>query len=702
MTGAYHLDKLPTRFVKLKPRAKVPEGARRIETADTALADAWQGEGYNVGIVPGDEIVIVDIDPRNGGHATFAGLCEHQQKPSTVISLTGGDGLHMFFRWDTAWGKPRGTLGAGVDVKYGDNCHVVAPGSVHPNGSEYRWKPGNSPADVEVALCPAWLRDLLVRTNTALSPNIPANPQQLPPETPEEVAKVQAMLRAIPANCDREKWRNVVWAVMATGWKSAGILAREWSMTAPEKFDDTEFQTVVRSFEPAGGIGFGTLVHIAREHGHGGPLPGGPAASDPVESALHKFNKRHFVAKVGGKVYVFDEVDPNILAGGMAFTACRQFHAGHMVNGVNIAAKWLVWASRRTYSKLMFDPGGKDERDVFNTWRGLAVKPMDGSSVLIRAHIHEVWCGGNSAQFEYVMWWLALLVQRPWIKPEVALVLRSREGSGKTIIVQMLLIIFGVHGFTAAQKDQVAGRFNGHLFDKVLVVLEEAFFAGDPAAVSATKALVTNETLGYEAKGKDAFSAPNYAHVISLTNNDWAVPAGDDSRRWMVLDVSDKRKGDHAYFAALSAEIKSGGTEAFLKHLLAVDLDGWNPRALPDSHALRAQQAETLMRTNPVAAWLFHVLADGAFTVDGGAEDWQREISAGVLQESYRAATTRARSAPTWDAAAKKLRTLLPPGSLVRVRKCVQGGRAFYYGLPDLDEARAHFKTITGVDPCEA
>jgi hypothetical protein len=123
---------------------------------------------------------------------------------------------------------------------------------------------------------------------------------------------------------------------------------------------------------------------------------------------------------------------------------------------------------------------------------------------------------------------------------------------------------------------------------------------------------------------------------------------------------------------------------------------------LPDSHALRAQQAETLMRTNPVAAWLFHVLADGAFTVDGGAEDWQREISAGVLQESYRVATTRSRSAPTWDAAAKKLRTLLPPGSLVRVRKSVQGGRAFYYGLPDLDEARAHFKTITGVDPCEA
>ena len=133
---------------------------------------------------------------------------------------------------------------------------------------------------------------------------------------------------------------------------------------------------------------------------------------------------------------------------------------------------------------------------------------------------------GDAAQFEYVLKWMALLVQQPWIKPEVALVLRSKEGTGKTIIVKLLINIFGVHGFTTAQKDQVAGRFNGHLFDKVLVVLEEAFFAGDPAAVAA------GQSAGYKRRASDTrprartrFSAPNYAHVITLTNNEWAVPA---------------------------------------------------------------------------------------------------------------------------------------------------------------------------------
>ena len=74
------------------------------------------------------------------------------------------------------------------------------------------------------------------------------------------------------------------------------------------------------------------------------------------------------------------------------------------------------------------------------------------------------------------------------------------------------------------------------------MVLEEAFFAGDLEAVAAAKALITNAEIGYEAKGKDAFSAPNYAHVIVLTNNEWAVPAGGDSA---ALDGPGSQRGAH-------------------------------------------------------------------------------------------------------------------------------------------------------------
>ncbi|MDA8128091.1 MAG: DUF5906 domain-containing protein [Betaproteobacteria bacterium] len=636
--------------------------------------------------------------------------------PSAVVD--SGNGLHVYWILDAPvsaeeW-KPAAAKLKALAAKHSllaDPSRTSDLASVLRVPGTMNWKEPAQPKPVKLKYLggsTSWaaLKTILEATSNETPGGTPGNlgdltagmatncsPMQ---ETPENVERVRSMLAAIPADCGRDEWRNIVWAVLSTGLECAEQLARDWSMTAPGEYDAAEFDKVVRSFNPSGGITLGTLVHHARHYGLV------EQRGDPVKVALHEYNSRYFVARIGGGVFVFDERDEELLKGAMAFTAFRQLYAGHMIDGANAASKWLNWADRRTYHTVAFNPSGRTEAGVYNTWRGFAVTPAPGKCDLIIEHIRAILCGGNEGQFHYVIRWMAMLVQRPWEKPEVALVLRSREGSGKTIIVDILLRIFGVHSFTAAQKEQVAGRFNGHLFDKVLVVLEEAFFAGDPAAVAVTKALVTNKTLGYEAKGKDSFNAASHAHVISLTNHGWAVPAGEDSRRWMVFDVDDSRKGDHAYFQALSEEIGSGGTEAFLHYLLDVDLAGWNPRALPSSAALLAQRAETLRRTNPVAAWWLHVLAEGEFTVEGGAVSWGEEISAADIQESYTRATARSRGAPAWDTAAKKLRDLLPAGGLGKQRKSSNGTRSFFYALPDLDDARAHFEKATGVDPCAA
>lgn len=85
-----------------------------------------------------------------------------------------------------------------------------------------------------------------------------------PLETQEEIGRVQSMLAAIPASCDREQWRNVVWAIAATGWNCAESIACAWSKTAPAMFDDKEFRRVWGSFRPDAGIRFGSLVHYAK------------------------------------------------------------------------------------------------------------------------------------------------------------------------------------------------------------------------------------------------------------------------------------------------------------------------------------------------------------------------------------------------------------------------------------------------------
>ena len=87
-----------------------------------------------------------------------------------------------------------------------------------------------------------------------------------PPESPEQVAKVRDMLSHLRADCEYPDWRDLIWAIEATGWNCAEELGREWSMTAPHRFDEDAFQQVRHSYK-AGGIGFGTLVFKAKQAG---------------------------------------------------------------------------------------------------------------------------------------------------------------------------------------------------------------------------------------------------------------------------------------------------------------------------------------------------------------------------------------------------------------------------------------------------
>jgi hypothetical protein len=86
-------------------------------------------------------------------------------------------------------------------------------------------------------------------------------------ESPRRIAIVREMLSHINADCDYPKYRDVIWAVADTGWSCAYDLLREWSLTAPHRFDEDVLVTILNSFTCSGGVHFGTLVHHARSGG---------------------------------------------------------------------------------------------------------------------------------------------------------------------------------------------------------------------------------------------------------------------------------------------------------------------------------------------------------------------------------------------------------------------------------------------------
>ena len=92
------------------------------------------------------------------------------------------------------------------------------------------------------------------------------------PATDTNIALVKAMLSAIDPDIGYCEWRDVVWAVAATGWDCSYVLARSWSSQGTT-WDEAAFNRVWDGFDASRGIGFGTLAYHAQKSGYGGALP---------------------------------------------------------------------------------------------------------------------------------------------------------------------------------------------------------------------------------------------------------------------------------------------------------------------------------------------------------------------------------------------------------------------------------------------
>lgn len=114
-------------------------------STDPATIARWleQYPTAGIGIVTGARsgLAVIDVDPRAGGNAGLAVLCErHGPLPATLTVATGGGGAHHYFK------HPGGTIPnrvaldgmGGVDVR-GDGGFVVGPPSLHESGTRYAW-----------------------------------------------------------------------------------------------------------------------------------------------------------------------------------------------------------------------------------------------------------------------------------------------------------------------------------------------------------------------------------------------------------------------------------------------------------------------------------------------------------------------------------------------------------------------------------
>jgi putative DNA primase/helicase len=132
----------------LKERDKVPLTSNGFKdaTTDPEVIKAWwqRWPNANIGIDCGrSSLIVIDLDkkPNFNGKDPWDKLCKkYAIDTNTPTAFTGGGGLHLFFKAPDAimLKNSAGKLGKGIDVR-GNGGYIVAPPSIHPNCTEYKW-----------------------------------------------------------------------------------------------------------------------------------------------------------------------------------------------------------------------------------------------------------------------------------------------------------------------------------------------------------------------------------------------------------------------------------------------------------------------------------------------------------------------------------------------------------------------------------
>jgi hypothetical protein len=426
--------------------------------------------------------------------------------------------------------------------------------------------------------------------------------------------------------------------------------------------------------------------------------------SDSLNEFMTQMNQRFAVIKNGNQVRILEEI-----SGGSDFrlyskadfdlvTTNQPFPAGSK----SAAGTWLRNPQRREYDGLVFAPG-KTSTEHYNLWRGFAVQGVEGNCSLFWQLVHDAICAGSTDLYTYVRRYFAHMVQKPWERPEVALVMRGGQGVGKNTFVDGMGSLLPTHFCEVSCVDQLTGRFNAHLRNAILIHANEATWGGNKNESGKLKAMITDATIPIEMKGIDILHIDNYMRLVVSSNNSWPVPVDADDRRFLMLDVAPVFKQDNKFFAALHAQMNCGGREALMHVLLTEDLTGFAPRnkpASPFGGDVKLRSADTTTR------WLFECLNSNSYLDNCGTSQLFQPNNAGAsltkdrLFDGYQrwCKTSQERYPVVLSQFFKRLRELLGK-SMAEVRPSSPTGqvRERVIVLPSLGACRSEFETSAGV-----
>ena len=276
-----------------------------------------------------------------------------------------------------------------------------------------------------------------------------------------------------------------------------------------------------------------------------------------------------------------------------------------------VIADFWISPNTKEYDAIAFSPD-LHPASTLNFWVGPTPFAKPGIWVKLRNYLRDVICNGDQKVYEYLVCYMAHMVQKPTEKPGTMVVLLGGQGTGKGIFFSLLRALWTHTTMQVSDVDQVIGRFNAQIERNYIICMDEALFAGDKKALDRLKSAVTEPVIQIEQKHQPSRSITSVHRFFAASNHEQFAHVEKDDRRFVFLRVSSKYKQDTAYFGPIVFAIEDPITMgALLYYLQRKDISAFNVRLRPTTAESFSQKLKSL---EGFERFWFEVLSTGNLT----------------------------------------------------------------------------------------
>jgi hypothetical protein len=301
---------------------------------------------------------------------------------------------------------------------------------------------------------------------------------------------------------------------------------------------------------------------------------------------------------------------------------------------VGIYKVWRDDPTKRMVRGFDFVPGaGEVVDDRLNLYTGFKYEDFENREgkvgvyvEIFRNHI-SLLVGHHADSVEYLVKFFAHMLQKPAEHADVCIIIKSIQGMGKDMLVDIIEGILGSEYVTRTSKiDSLLGQFNGDIEKKMLVVLNEASGKDGYEFKDKLKDFITQKTCVINKKNIQSYKVKCFHRTMLFSNNHNVVNVEADNRRYAVFK-SHHLKETASYYKRLDGLISD---EDFLgtiaQYLLEEDITHYDPRAIPQTHALKSMREYNL---NPFYIFMKDMFLDGLWeqmkNTEGMEGEWSEE-----------------------------------------------------------------------------